>query len=361
MVLGAPLGTQEFVDDHGMKRMAEEKRFLDALPLLPDLQCAWLLLYFCAVPRANYLLRCVPPWAIYQFAVEHDEAMWATMLVLLGVATSAVSDYSRHVSHLPCRLGGLGLRSAVRAAPAAYWSAWADALPILHARFPLVVEEYAVQLDVAEHVRACFAAVRMAREVLQQSGFSTPTFREVLAGARPPPPPGDGADPGEWRHGWQFHASDALERRFRADLLPQIDLASRSLLRSQSGPRASAALMAIPYDAATRVAADRFRVVLCRRLRHPIMLATQVCEGCGLPLDRFGDHYAACMRTGRVQARARPAERVWNVFFGRLGRRHISRNSCGRQPCPASPRTCGGLTCWRRASHVSMADHYSVM
>ena len=49
------------------------------------------------------------------------------------------------------------------------------------------------------------------------------------------------------------------------------------------------------------------------------MLATQVCEGCGLPLDRFGEHFAACMRTGRVQARARAAERVWELVLREAG------------------------------------------
>ena len=34
------------------------------------------------------------------------------------------------------RLGGLGLRSARRVAPAAYWASWADCLAMLSKRLP---------------------------------------------------------------------------------------------------------------------------------------------------------------------------------------------------------------------------------
>ena len=40
------------------------------------------------------------------------------------------------IATLPAVLGGLGLQSAQRTAPAAYWAAWADALPVMRARAP---------------------------------------------------------------------------------------------------------------------------------------------------------------------------------------------------------------------------------
>ena len=55
------------------------------------------------------------------------------------------------------------------------------------------------------------------------------------------------------------------------------------------------------------------------------------CEGCGCKLDRFGDHLAACMRTGRVQARAKPVEHVWARVFREVGatthEQHLLRNT----------------------------------
>ena len=61
VILEAPLGHPEFVADHANKRLAEENRLLHKLPDLPDLQSAWALLFYSAVPRANHLLRVPPP------------------------------------------------------------------------------------------------------------------------------------------------------------------------------------------------------------------------------------------------------------------------------------------------------------
>ena len=43
---------------------------------------------------------------------------------------------ARRLALLPARSGGLGLQCAARTAPATYWAAWADALPL--AKSPLV-------------------------------------------------------------------------------------------------------------------------------------------------------------------------------------------------------------------------------
>ena len=56
-ILGAPLGSPEYVSAMGKERLEEEHRLTNLLPDLPDLQAAWLLLSQCASPRANYWLR----------------------------------------------------------------------------------------------------------------------------------------------------------------------------------------------------------------------------------------------------------------------------------------------------------------
>ena len=73
-VLGAPLGTPDFVRTHGQKRLAEERRLLDLLPQLPDLHCAWVLLLMCASPRFNYRTRTISPFLSEEYQVRHDEA-----------------------------------------------------------------------------------------------------------------------------------------------------------------------------------------------------------------------------------------------------------------------------------------------
>jgi hypothetical protein len=60
------------------------------------------------------------------------------------------------------------------------------------------------------------------------------------------------AEPGEWRHGWQFSACSIQETRFREQqLMPRQSRASRALLRSGSGPAAGAWLSTLPVSDAT--------------------------------------------------------------------------------------------------------------
>ena len=47
-------------------------------------------------------------------------------------------------------------------------------------------------------------------------------------------------------------------------------------------------------------------------------------------MDKYGDHLTACVRTGRMQARAKPVERVWARVFREAGatthEQHLLRN-----------------------------------
>ena len=48
-------------------------------PLLPDLQCAWLVLAMCASPRAKQVLRTVAPQPATVYAHSHDQVVWEGM------------------------------------------------------------------------------------------------------------------------------------------------------------------------------------------------------------------------------------------------------------------------------------------
>ena len=56
-------------------------------------------------------------------------------------------------------------------------------------------------------------------------------------------------------------------------------------------------------------------IALRRRLRLPLPVAQGRCgahgPGCGAAVDVYGDHYAACPRTGLLARRAKPLERAW--------------------------------------------------
>jgi hypothetical protein len=119
LALGTPIGTPAYVQAASADRVRRQADFLRELPHLPDLQAAWLLLTYCAAPRAQHLLRTVPPTLSATAAAAHDEAVWETLARLLQEpAPTALPLSSRTLAFLPARLGGLGLYAAARLAPA---------------------------------------------------------------------------------------------------------------------------------------------------------------------------------------------------------------------------------------------------
>ena len=294
--------------------MLTERELLNQLPRLPDLQCAWLLLAMCASPRANHALRTVPPLDIAGYAQAHDDAVWETLQACLGGVASGEADGARKLATLPASLGGLGLASAVRTAPAAYWAAWADALPVLGERAPALAEACVRQLEGRDAETTCLRSAAVARNLLQAEGWQEcPSWRAIADGARPPV--ATDRSLGDWPHGWQHSASRTRNLHFRErTLLPDMSPSACALLRSQAGPHAGAWLTAIPADPATTLSPQAMQLALRRRLRLPLPLRLNRCgpsPGCGGLVDVFGDHALACPRTGLLARRAKIVERAW--------------------------------------------------
>ena len=126
-VCGTPLGHPAYVEAQLETLAVEHQDFLDRIPLLTDLQCAWSLLLHCASARATYYIRAVRPECSSRFARRHDEGLWRC-LCRLRIKDSCT---------LPQVLGGLGLRSATRTREAAFWGSWADAVHMIHERHPM--------------------------------------------------------------------------------------------------------------------------------------------------------------------------------------------------------------------------------
>ena len=59
---------------------------------MPDLQSAWLLLLYCAVPRANHLIRAIPPDLVAEYAQAHDNGIWRTFLDIIGYDQRPAGD-----------------------------------------------------------------------------------------------------------------------------------------------------------------------------------------------------------------------------------------------------------------------------
>ena len=242
----------------------------------------FLLLFFCAVPRANHLIRILPPSISHPYAEAHDQAIFDTLKGLLSSEGQALFESAddelrvRRVATLPGHLGGLGLRSAVRVAPAAHFAAWADALEIIFSRCPSVGQKILQSLEHGQGdfaTAACMVEVRQARSLLVDEGFAGPSWSDLSRGKRPPQV--EDPDPGEWSRGWQFFASRVRERWFRQSVvLPSLLPAQKALLLSQSGIRASQYFSCSKGNSfgATDSSNEQFQTNLRRRLRLPLLL-----------------------------------------------------------------------------------------
>ncbi|CAE7232384.1 GOR [Symbiodinium natans] len=215
----------------------------------------------------------------------------------------------RQIAFLPAACGGLGLASAERLAPAAYWAAWADALPVMLQRRPEIARRYAQELALGGGSTApCLRAAAEAGDRLLAEGWrARPEWDALLHGARPPPTHAEPSEPGSWPHGWQKPAVCALNKSYRERLLCNLSPSSRTLLRSQAGAHAGEWLRAIPTDEGTQFLPLDMQVALRRRLRLPLPMASSRCGGHGEPgcravVDQLGDHRAACARSGLREA-----------------------------------------------------------
>ena len=76
-VLGTPLGHPAYVRSQLAAVSEKHDQLLAQILSVSDLQCAWILLLYCAAARPNYLLRVVHPGLTARFAAHHDASLSA--------------------------------------------------------------------------------------------------------------------------------------------------------------------------------------------------------------------------------------------------------------------------------------------
>ena len=203
-VLGSPFGTHAYVAEFGNAQAEAKAKLLHILPKLPSLQMAWLLLYYCAIPRLNHLLRTTPPSQSREAAATHDRNVLETFRALFGIPGHDNWDNNVHgISYntwvaqatLPLRYAGLGLRDSTRLAPAAYWASWADSLHNLNRGFPEIGRNIRHHFDLvaggnrqaSHNCPDCVVEAEDCGQMCSNAGWADrPTWARVAAGERPP-------------------------------------------------------------------------------------------------------------------------------------------------------------------------------
>ena len=225
-VLGAPVGTEQYVQQFLQNTLRSHRPLLEQLPDIQDLQAAWLLLLYTASPRSNYLLRLLPPAQTIAFAASHDLAISQCLSQLLQANELPVHALAR--AHLPLAMGGLGLISAALLASPAYWASWADAIPVLHRQAPQVATVILQHFKQPATAPAHIQAAQAARQSIQEQGWEPPSWRQLLA--QQPPPANEELFAGPTQPGWQQHAAAPVNTAARQDLYSTLDPASQAIL-----------------------------------------------------------------------------------------------------------------------------------
>ena len=133
VVVGAAVGTDQFVQEHLQAIVRQNTRKFDALYLL-DPQSALLLLSCCLTPALGYHLQVTPPRLALAAAHAWDAAVDAARLRIasdpaLGRAPqvgAALLDIADRKARLPLKCGGLGHTSAVLLSPIAFYAAYSQ-------------------------------------------------------------------------------------------------------------------------------------------------------------------------------------------------------------------------------------------
>ena len=295
--MGTPLGHTDFVSVHLMKKLEEHDVLLARIPLIQDLQSAWALFLHCSGGRANYLLRVVRPELVHEFAEGHNTGLLNCLCSIMNIVPGQIHEVVKDIITMPLSIGGMGLRSAHRTSPPAYWASWADSLPMIRERHPEVARTIIDRAGRPNPPPSLESAVRVARDLEGVDGFEVPSWEALSLGERPAPREPDEFEPGGERHGWQHEAASRVERQYREGLLPRITESEKAQLRSQSGPLAGMTLSVALSNVFTRIESPLFRVLLQRRLRLALPLSARQCR-CGRPLDIVGHHRAGCARAG---------------------------------------------------------------
>ncbi len=117
-LLGGPIGSPDFCNNHTAKRVEKATAVLKAIGELPDPQVALLLLRYCAsFGKMVYSARVVPPEAHSQAMSGFDNAVRECFE---SFSCLRPDDTAWKQATLASRQGGLGLRSLVAHGPAAF-------------------------------------------------------------------------------------------------------------------------------------------------------------------------------------------------------------------------------------------------
>ena len=138
ILLGAPLGSPEFIREALKHKMEKVREITSLLPFIEDPHTEFVLLRSClALPKLMFSLRTVDTTDHQEPLQEYDRITREALTRIMG---SPLQDLQWSQATLPTSMGGLGLRSAVEHAPGAYVASYTSSQPLLKSLLALPEE-----------------------------------------------------------------------------------------------------------------------------------------------------------------------------------------------------------------------------
>ena len=266
ILLGSPLGDQEYTEQGVRDRISKVRNITEMLPLIQDPHLEFVLLRSClSLPKVMYTLRTVDPTSMQLLWQEFDSVTREALCRILG---SPLTDLQWQQAKLPVSMGGMGLRAAEDHSAAAYCTSFLLSQPLIRDLLHLPPEESSATLPPALlHLLSAKQGVEATSESLE--GVS------------------------------QKMASLAIDLNNKDSLLQHYTREGKTRevarLNSLGLPHAGEWLNVVPSPSlGLNLRSLEFVMVAKYRLGIYLYQAAGPCPACGRPSDRLGDHAMCC-------------------------------------------------------------------
>jgi hypothetical protein len=274
-VLGAPVGSAQYVREVMESRIQKIKEITGLLPNIKDPHCEFVLLRSClALPKVMFLLRALDTSPCEDLLEEFDAITRDALSNILG---PPVTDLQWEQAKLPVPMGGAGLRAALDHAPVAYAASFLAAQPLVRNLLGRRDEEASTELP--QPLLDCITA-RQGEEATMESLEGVPQKIASLA--------------------IDLNNQAMLVNHYKAEGCKREIARMASLGLPHSGDW----LSVVPCPAlGLYLRGPEFLVSLKYRLGVPVFSAEAPCPACQHPSDVMGDHALGCARHGERIAR----------------------------------------------------------
>ena len=267
-VLGAAIGDETFCEELIAKMQKKAAALLQKLGELGDVPCGYLLLRSCSsYAKLMYSIRTTP-------AISQSTGLRNFDSAVFGAFSSLTQLYPREVDWNRAQwctsAGGLGLRSVVDHADAAFAASISSTLPLQAAIFPRMSAD---DVMTAAPYQAALAAL--------QPKLPAPLHAKLASG--------EGVT--------QKLLSKSLDTAALESCLADPSMAThmKAHLQLVTLSAADSWLHAPPSrEQRTQMSSELFRIALGRRMRIPLLDEPSTCQMCGSVLDVYMDHALVC-------------------------------------------------------------------